>query len=307
MDWQIHLSTLYLEVCNAYCEYLKHNVVRMSNPNQNPDFTDEEALCVYLWGRMNRHTYHSDIHRFTDRHLRHLFPKLPSYVQFVTRLNRLWPVLNTRIERLQARLAFDPLGSTFVLDSFPIMLAKGSRSAQAKVAKELANQGDCASKDTWYHGVKVHVFAQRQRGHLSVPGSVSLSSAAEHDLVTWRALSQSAYNLELFADKAYGDTKMQAHLRAESNVQCWIPVKTSRAKTSLSIPEQGLATAIAKVRQPIEAFFAWVDKLTHVQDAAHVRSAQGLYVHLYGAFAVALFIAHAVQPLIHIINIKATL
>lgn len=48
--------TLYLEVCNAYNEYLEHHVVRTSNHHQNSDFTDEEALCVYLWGKMNRST-----------------------------------------------------------------------------------------------------------------------------------------------------------------------------------------------------------------------------------------------------------
>ena len=81
---------------------------------------------------------------------------------------------------------------------------------------------------------------------------------------------------------------MHAQLRTQSKVQCWIYVKNSRAKSSLSTDKQWLSTAIAKVRQPIEAFIASVDKLTKVQDAAHIRSTPGLYVHIYGAFVVAL-------------------
>jgi hypothetical protein len=51
--------------------------------------------------------------------------------------------------------------------------------------------------------------------------------------------------------------------------------------------------AVAKVRQPIESFFAWVQEKTQVQLASKVRSEAGLLVHVFGKIAAALY------PLLH--------
>jgi len=43
------------------------------------------------------------------------------------------------------------------------MMAKGQRASQAKVAFDrLASVGYCSSKDIFFHGVKLHVVAEKK-------------------------------------------------------------------------------------------------------------------------------------------------
>ena len=50
-----------------------------------------------------------------------------------------------------------------------------------------------------------------------------------------------------------------------------------------------MSTAVARVRQPIEALFAWIEEKTGIEYASKVRSYQGLMVHVFGKLAAALF------------------
>lgn len=56
-----------------------------------------------------------------------------------------------------------------LMDSLPVMLAKGSISSTARVAKEVADKGFCASKASYYYGVKLHTVALRHTKQLSLP------------------------------------------------------------------------------------------------------------------------------------------
>jgi hypothetical protein len=65
----------------------------------------------------------------------------------------------------------------------PIMPAKGQRASQATVASDqLASVGYCSSKDTFYHGVKLHVVAQQRDGTLSLLQQAGLTPGSENDL-----------------------------------------------------------------------------------------------------------------------------
>lgn len=55
-----------------------------------------------------------------------------------------------------------------LIDSLPIMLAVRSRSSRAKVAIEEANVGYCASKDIYYHGVKMHELGEKTKKAVAV-------------------------------------------------------------------------------------------------------------------------------------------
>ncbi len=48
-----------------------------------------------------------------------------------------------------------------------------------------------------------------------------------------------------------------------------------------------LSAAVSKVRQPIEAFFNWLNEKTKIQRSMKVRSAAGLLNHIYGKLSVA--------------------
>ena len=52
--------------------------------------------------------------------------------------------------------------------------------------------------------------------------------------------------------------------------------------------DQWLSTAVARIRQPIEALFAWIEEKTGIKCASKVRSYKGLMVHVFGKLAAAL-------------------
>ena len=92
-------------------------------------------------------------------------------------------LLNDLLAQAEARLES---GSDRVLDSLPVMLAKGSRSSSARVAREIANKGYCASKKLYYRGLKLHLLAGKRPGRLPVPESLVLTKAAVHDLAAFQ-------------------------------------------------------------------------------------------------------------------------
>lgn len=48
------------------------------------------------------------------------------------------------------------------------------------------------------------------------------------------------------------------------------------------------STFVSSVRQPIECFFNWLDRLTNIQSASVVRSLSGLLLHVFARIAAAL-------------------
>ena len=91
-------------------------------------------------------------------------PDLPSYQAFNHRLNELGESLRILVYELMTNF---PEGEEFftqqdaVIDSLPIMLAVRGRAGSAKVAPDEANVGYCASKDIFYHGVKMHTLGEK--------------------------------------------------------------------------------------------------------------------------------------------------
>src|SRR5215203_654751 len=155
-DWRTTLIRIYLRICEVYEQGLGETTRRMSN-NDRLDFSDEELLTVYLFGLLQEYQQLNQIHRYCRQHLSDWFPKLPGYVSFVDRLNRLSPALLELAQRLESELPGLRQRSIVsrLVDSTPIILATGRRSDDAKVAPELASKGYCSSKDLWYYGVKL--------------------------------------------------------------------------------------------------------------------------------------------------------
>ncbi|MCL6582506.1 MAG: hypothetical protein K6U11_02600 [bacterium] len=147
MDWQTLLITVFVYISEKYKTQLWPFCQRMSN-NNNPQFSDEELLTIFIYGVMKKRFELKDIYNYANNHLREWFPKLPSYVAFVQRLNRfdsLFPMLIELI--LNDFSESDLIPHIQLIDSMPIILAKAKRSAKAKVANQVANKGYCASKD----------------------------------------------------------------------------------------------------------------------------------------------------------------
>jgi hypothetical protein len=102
------------------------------------------------------------------------------------------------------------------------------------------------------------------------------------------------HNNELYGDKAYQRPDAEA-VRQAQNLTVLIPVKKQQRQRYLEPQDQWLSTVVSRVRQPIEALFAWIEAKTGIECASKVRSYNGLMVHVFGKLAAALFFWNFLQ------------
>lgn len=292
MDWEIELISLYVFVCNHYRNKLSNYCQRMSN-YVNLQFSDEEAITLYLYGIIEGCRTIKSIHRYAQKHLMNWFPCLPNYGAFDQRINKLHdlfaPLVNVLSTELTDALNLESL--TGLIDSMPIIMAQRGRRFQAKVAPEIATKnGYCATKMLYYYGVKLHAIASRNPGALPVPACLGLTDAGMHDRKAFEQIMPflPPTMLTCYADKAYQVQSEAIH--QEQHVMLLTPVKKEKGQDVLDVADQWLSTAISQIRQPIESLFNGVNEKTGIQMASKVRSYQGLMVHVFGRLAAALFI-----------------
>jgi hypothetical protein len=152
-------------------------VQRQSN-NANPTFTDEEVLTVYVFGLIKKRTTITEIHEYVEEHFSDWFPDLPMQKSYNRRPGRLSAVFAPLVEGALSEIGCTKTRNEVVriADSMPIMLAKGQRASQATVASDrLASVGYCSSKDTFFHGVKLHLVVERRSEKLPVPERAGLT------------------------------------------------------------------------------------------------------------------------------------
>jgi len=289
MDWQLQLITLFVFISNCYDDYLWTYAQRMS-PNASPEISDVEVITVYLWGVMRGFRLVKDIHQYTQDHLRQWFPKLPGYVSYVQRLNRLSEVFVPLIGQIQQDFPqIQEVEMIRLIDSMPIMMAKAQRSGSAKVAGELANKGYNATKKTYYYGVKLHILAFRRRGQLPLPDYIGLTPASEADINILKEISGDIHLTPVYADKAYIDEALNQLLDQQGS-PLNTPVKREKGQKYLFLFQSAWSTLVSQVRQPIESLFNWIQEKTDIQVASKVRSFQGLMVHVFGKIAAAMIL-----------------
>ena len=180
MYWQDRLITIYLYVCKHYQSHLCIYSQRMSN-YADLSFSDEEVITLYLFGVIDKHREIKQTYEYADRHLRDWFPKLPSYVAFVQRLNKVADVFAPLLTLIQQEQESKYGKSVWLIDSFPVALAKHGHRFKASVAPELADASYCATKNLYYYGVRVHVLGSRQTGALPTPNYIGVTGASDYD------------------------------------------------------------------------------------------------------------------------------
>lgn len=144
-------------------------------------FSDEEVITLYLFGIIDKKRQLKQIYLDADRHLRPWFPKLPCYVAFVQRLNRVADVFALLVEQIQRDRGGLQQACVWFTDSFPVALAKQGHRFGACVAREVADVGYCSTKKLYFYGVRVQVVARRQAGTLPCPEYIGLAGASSHD------------------------------------------------------------------------------------------------------------------------------
>ncbi|MGR9037314.1 MAG: transposase [Gammaproteobacteria bacterium] len=287
MNWQDQLITIYLYVCKYYQNDLWSYSQRMTN-YADLSFSDEEVITLYLFGIIDKKRELKQIYAYGDRHLRTWFPKLPSYVAFVQRVNRVADVFAPLIERIQNESSERQHGGVWLTDSFPVALAKQGHRFSACVAKELADAGYCSTKKLYYYGVRVHVVARRQAGTLPSPDYIGLTGASSHDGKVFEQIRPVLKDNDLYADKAYQRADAQT-VEAVQGLTVLTPIKKEKGQSYLEPSDQWLSTAVSRIRQPIESLFGWLEEKTGIECASKVRSYNGLMVHVFGRLAAALF------------------
>lgn len=287
MNWPLQLITIYLYVCKHYQNTLWIYCQRMSH-HADLRFTDEEVVTIYLFGIIDKNKEVKQIYKYADRHLRSWFPKLPSYVAFVQRLNRVSEVFAPLLEIIQSEQEKYAGGNALLMDSFPVALAKQGHRFKACVAKELADSGYCSTKKLYYYGVRVHVAGRRHAGTLPSPEDIGVLPASHHDGKVFDQLRPEFINEEPYGDKAYQRPDAK-EVQAQQRLTVLTPVKKEKGQQYLDADEQWLSTAVSRVRQPIETLFGWIEEKTGIECAGKVRSYQGLMVHVFGRLAAAMF------------------
>ena len=296
MDWQETLIKLYFFVCDEFRSVLSfYNQRFMKNASAlELKFTDEEAVTLYLFGHLQGHVEASRIHKYCQDHLMGWFPHLPSYQKFNERLNRMNDLLAHLVVRLCHRFPVPAhllLGERLdaVLDSMPIMMARGSRADSAKVAKEVADKGYCSTKKIWFHGLKLHLLGICDPGTLPIPCQIIATEASTHDNTAFKEeMAASLSHLRVFADRAYHDEGAAPDLLNNYNVLVCPVLKRKKGQKNLFFDQKLQNTAVSTIRQPIESFFNWLEVHSGIQRASKVRSTSGLYKHLWGKVAAAI-------------------
>ncbi len=284
MDWQSRLISIYLTIDSVWNKGSSMCVQRFSN-NSYLFLTDQEVVTIYFFGVLQGRSTVKEIFDYANQHLREWFPHLKNYEAFNYRLNKIHSGFITLCELFSGNLKKDGT-ENWVIDSLPIIMAGPKRSGRARVGRDQADKGYCASKDLFFHGVKLHCIGELRAGTIPTPVFIGLAPASASDEKLFEMVSSELENGKVFADKAYIDSDHERKLNKQ-NVELLTPLKRGKDKYSFSGGET-YSTWVSSVRQPIESFFNWLDSKTKIQKACKVRSSAGLIVHVFGKVAAAL-------------------
>nr|WP_279304535.1 transposase [Salinibacter ruber] len=156
-------------------------------------------------------------------------------------MNRLSAVFSPLIENALQEIDGERARKTILCmaDSMPIMMVKGPRASRAKVAsKQIADVGYCSSKETFYHGGKLHVVAERRDDKLPVPKRIGLTPASENDLKALRRILPTIEDGILCGDKAYCDGPLKERLAEDQNLDLLTPIKKDKGQEVLSAADR---------------------------------------------------------------------
>lgn len=299
MGWKDELISLYLLIDDEIMPNIYYQIERHSN-NKTNKISDAELITIYIFcSQKSKSASKKEMYNHAKEYLssdketgEKWFPNLPSYQAFNDRLNNLSSGFVGILEYLQSKIELPEIlqglsKSDMAIDSMPIIMAKRGRSTTAKVAREIADKGRCATKNMYYHGVKLHLLGLLVPGTIPLPYNIYLTKASENDNTVFKEqIFPNICDALVFADKAYCD---KAYQKAEltQNVVVMAGVKKKKGQAFLSADAQLLNSAVSSNRQPIESFFNWLIETTNIQSASKVRSLPGLVLHIFAKLVLA--------------------
>lgn len=121
---------------------------------------------------------------------------------FSRHLDRLRDVLDELFATFGQRAKHLHTEARYVLDSFPVPVCHNTRIGRSKLLRGKAYHGRCASKRSWFYGVKVQVVATTD----GVPVAYHIHPGSEADMTGLRQLEPDLpAGSVLYADAAYTD------------------------------------------------------------------------------------------------------
>jgi len=273
MNTENYLIELFCSVSQLYDTRSFEFMQRISN-NSKPDFSDAEAITILFFWLKQGVGELKQMHSLTKCFLSDWFPKLPNYQNFVRRIAFLAPCIEFLLTD-KITQEYLPDCREFVLDSMPIIVAKGCRSKKAKTALEICSKGYCSSKETYYYGIKLHCFAQKRGKKLPKLQVAWVSAASANDLTSAKENLSVPENSITYTDKAYIDSVWSEELKAR-NSKIITPKKLKKGQKELSFFDKLFNRMVSSVRQGIEQLFSWLETKTRIGNASKVRSTDGL-------------------------------
>jgi len=128
----------------------------------------------------------------------------------------------------------------------------------------------------------------RRPGRLPVPLFLMASGAVSHDLTAVKRILEDHLSLNhgrLYAGKAYMDADWTAQLEKNHVIVLLTPRK--KRKDDILTSGDTFSTFASSLRQPIECFFNWLNRLTNIQSSSLVRSLSGLLLHIFARITAA--------------------
>lgn len=133
----------------------------------------------------------------------------------------------------------------------------------------------------------------RRKGHIPFPEQIIISSASENDLSVFKRECVPYFEgRTIFADKIYRDTLYWDKQHKEKFNCLLTTIKAIKGATDAEKRRNKAAddlysATVSRIREPIEAFFNWLNEKTNIQRAYKCRSTNGLLLHIMGKIAIA--------------------
>ncbi|QHT68897.1 transposase [Rhodocytophaga rosea] len=127
----------------------------------------------------------------------------------------------------------------------PIILSK--RPYQAKVALQVADKGYCATKNLYYHGLKLHFVGADCYQCLPQAQHISFSQASANDLTVLKPVFSPLQACKVISDKIYASQAFNDQL-SRQQVEILTPVKLKKGQKYLPAADKLFSRYISTIR-----------------------------------------------------------
>jgi hypothetical protein len=264
------------QIITVFCfidDFLKANpsiaTWRASN-NAHPGFCDAEVITIALLQGSFGCAHLKRAFLLVQNNWCHLFPKLPSYQQWLARLHRLSPLIGRLIQQ-----ALPPLLPTaavedrlFLIDSKPVAVCKPIRHGRVRLLRE---DGAYFGKNQagWYFGYKLHVLCHH--GGAILCAFLTAGNVADREVAP--ALAEATDGGIALADFGYVDAReLEPLLWEEHGLLLVTPFHAGKTDKQEGTHARAL---VSSVRERIETCFSGLwDRFV---DRVFSRSWEGLW------------------------------